>query len=69
MKRSRRKFLYLGAGVAMLPAAVRSAWAESYPAHPVRIVVGFAAGSTTDIGTGQPWRISLPARSRSGSRP
>src|ERR1700738_2029643 len=49
MNASRRKFLHLGAGVAMLPAALRSAWAESYPAHPVRIVVGFAAGSTTDI--------------------
>src|ERR1700724_1691247 len=49
MNRSRRKFLHLGAGVAMLPAALRSAWAESYPAHPVRIVVGFAAGSTTEM--------------------
>ena len=45
----RRKFLHLGAGVAMLPAALHLAWAQSFPVHPVRIVVGFAAGSTTDI--------------------
>jgi tripartite-type tricarboxylate transporter receptor subunit TctC len=32
-----------------LPVLSRLAWAESYPIHPVRIVVGFAAGSTTDI--------------------
>ena len=49
MHLSRRKFLHLGAGVAMLPAALRPAWAQSFPVHPVRIVVGFAAGSTTDI--------------------
>ena len=35
-------------GAAALPAASRLAWAETYPTHPVRIIVGFAAGSTTD---------------------
>jgi tripartite-type tricarboxylate transporter receptor subunit TctC len=45
----RRDFLRLAAGVAALPVASRFAWAENYPAHPVRIIVGFAAGSTTDI--------------------
>ena len=29
--------------------AARGAHADDYPAHPVRLVVGFAAGSTTDI--------------------
>ena len=45
---SRRYFLHLAAGAA-LTAASRSVWADGYPTHPVRIVVGFAAGSTSDI--------------------
>src|SRR5579872_5258573 len=48
-KLSRRHALRLGAGAAALPVASHSAWAQAYPAHPVRIIVGFAAGSTTDI--------------------
>src|SRR5580692_3810182 len=45
----RRKFLHLAAGAAAMPAISRIAHAETYPSHPVRLVVGFAAGSTTDI--------------------
>ena len=45
----RRKFLHLAAGAAALPAIARIARADTYPSHPVRLVVGFAAGSTTDI--------------------
>jgi tripartite-type tricarboxylate transporter receptor subunit TctC len=45
---SRRYFLHLAAGAA-LTAASRSVWADGYPTHPVRIVVGFATGSTSDI--------------------
>jgi len=48
MKIPRRYLLHLATGAA-LTAASRSVWADSYPAHPVRIVVGFAAGSTSDI--------------------
>jgi tripartite-type tricarboxylate transporter receptor subunit TctC len=45
----RRAFLHLAAGVAALPAVTRIASAQTYPARPVRIIVGFAAGTTADI--------------------
>jgi tripartite-type tricarboxylate transporter receptor subunit TctC len=45
----RRKFLHLAAGAAALPAVARIARADTYPSHPVRLIAGFAAGSTTDI--------------------
>jgi tripartite-type tricarboxylate transporter receptor subunit TctC len=49
MNRPRRKFLQLAAGAAALPAFARSALAQAYPARPVRIIVGLAAGGGTDI--------------------
>jgi tripartite-type tricarboxylate transporter receptor subunit TctC len=49
MKLPRRNFLDLAAGAAALPAASRVAWAQTYPTRPVRIVVGFTAGSASDI--------------------
>jgi tripartite-type tricarboxylate transporter receptor subunit TctC len=45
----RRRFLHLAAGAAALPALAGPAWADTYPSRAVRIIVGFAAGSTTDI--------------------
>jgi tripartite-type tricarboxylate transporter receptor subunit TctC len=45
----RRNFLHLAAGAAALPAASRFAWGQAYPSRPVRIVVTFPAGSTSDI--------------------
>lgn len=45
----RRQFLHLAAGAAALPAAARIARAQAYPTRPVRVFVGFSAGSTGDI--------------------
>ena len=49
MKYPRRTFLHLAAGAGALPVVSRLAHAQIYPTHPVRIIVGFPAGSTTDI--------------------
>ena len=49
MKLSRRQFVRLAAGTAALPAAWQAARADTYPARPVRIMVGFAPGVAPDI--------------------
>ena len=49
MKLSRRTFLHLAAGAAALPTLPSIARAQAYPARPVRIIVGFPAGSAPDV--------------------
>jgi tripartite-type tricarboxylate transporter receptor subunit TctC len=49
MKLLRRRFLHLAVGAAALPAVSRFARAQTYPSRPVRLVVTFPAGSTSDI--------------------
>jgi tripartite-type tricarboxylate transporter receptor subunit TctC len=45
----RRSFLHLAASAAALPLAPRFARAQAYPAHPIRLIVGFPAGGQVDI--------------------
>src|SRR5713226_901937 len=49
MKLPRRQFLHLAAGAAALPAVSRIAMAQAYPSRPVKIIVGQAAGSASDL--------------------
>jgi tripartite-type tricarboxylate transporter receptor subunit TctC len=45
----RRRFLHLAAGTAALPMTSQVAWTQAYPARPVRWIIGFAPGGTTDV--------------------
>jgi len=49
MKFPRRRFLHFVASAAALPAVWSFAEAQNYPAHPITLVHGFAAGGSTDI--------------------
>ncbi len=49
MKLSRRRFVNLATGAAVLPAVSQFASAQSYPSRPVTVIVPFAAGGNTDM--------------------
>jgi tripartite-type tricarboxylate transporter receptor subunit TctC len=49
MNLPRRAFLRLAAGAAALPAVPHIVRAAAYPSRPVHLVIGFAAGSASDI--------------------
>ncbi len=49
MKLPRRNFLHLAAGAAALPSVSQIARVQTYPSRPVRWIVGFTPGGTTDI--------------------
>jgi tripartite-type tricarboxylate transporter receptor subunit TctC len=46
---TRRRLVVVAGAAAALPAALRIASAQTYPARPVRLIVGFPAGGAADI--------------------
>src|SRR6202163_4153025 len=49
MKFPRRQFLQLAAAAAVLPAVSKNATAQTYPARPVRLIVGYPPGVSADL--------------------
>src|SRR3954447_24095218 len=49
MQLLRRQLLKLAAGAAALPVTQRLAHAQAWPSRPLRIVIGYPAGGSTDL--------------------
>jgi len=49
MRLPRRQFLRVAAGAVALPATSRISSAQAYPARPITMVIGYAAGGPTDV--------------------
>src|SRR5437660_8113812 len=49
MQFPRRHFLNLVAGAAVLPAVTNPASAQTYPARPIRLIVGYTPGGSADL--------------------
>ena len=49
MRLPRRQFLQFAGAAVAAPALSPAAWSQTYPSRPVRMIVGFPAGGTTDI--------------------
>ncbi len=49
MKLPRREFLQLAAGAAALSGIAHAASAQNYPTRPLRLILGYPAGGSTDL--------------------